>query len=100
MLTSRLFAVVSLGLTLPGTVGCGGSNCQIVWLNVTPQTAAANHTAAAPSNSQTFIAVDQFNGACQLTAGLINSNWTASDPSVHLSASPTTQVTASPSGSM
>jgi hypothetical protein len=97
MFTSRLFVVVSLGVTLLITVGCGGSNCQIVGLNVAPPTAAANHTATAPSNGQTFSASDQFKGACLGSAGtaaLINSNWTASDPSVHLSASPAGQVTA------
>jgi hypothetical protein len=100
MFTSRLFVVVSLGVTLLGTVGCGGSmsNCQVVGLKVGPPTAAVNHTATAPGNSQTFNAIDQFSGPClgpvAVTPALINSNWTASDPSVHLSASPSGQVTA------
>lgn len=97
---SRLFAVVSLGLILLITVGCGGSGsgtCQPVAINVNPPTASADHAAAAPGNSQVFSATEQLGGggACpSATGALINSNWTASDPSVHLSPSPTNQLTA------
>lgn len=71
------------------------SNCQVVGLSISPAIAAASHTAAAPGNSQMFSAFDRFQGVCGLAAAaLINSNWTASDPSVHLSASPSGQVTA------
>ena len=100
MLTCKLLAVVSLGVTLLATVGCGGASggCQPVGITVSPSTAAANHAAAAPGNSQVFSAIIQLGGgavcpAAELAA-LKNSNWTASDPSVHLSASPATQVTA------
>src|SRR5215469_7122723 len=93
MLRSRFFAVVSLAVTLLVTVSCGGSvsgvTCNIAGLNVTPATAAVSHTAAAPGNSQVFSASDHCG-----TGALVSSNWTASDPSVHLSASPTSQVTA------
>ena len=56
-----------------------------------------NHTAAPPANSQTFVATDLFtgNGVCTAnTAAAVSSNWTASDPSIQLSASPAMQVTA------
>lgn len=99
MLASRLFVVVSLGIILFITVGCGGGSgtCTTVGINVGPQTATVSHTATAPGNSQVFSATEQLGGgsACPSTTGaLINSNWTASDPSVHLSASPTNQATA------
>jgi hypothetical protein len=93
MFTLRLLAVMSLGVTLLATAGCGGNGvvrCQLFGLNVTPSTATANHAAAVPGNSQVFSASD----LCGATGALISSNWTASDPSIHLSASPTTQVTA------
>ena len=96
---SRLFAVVSFGVILPITVGCGGGSgeCKPVGINVGPATATADHTAPAPGNNQVFSATEALGGgsACPaITGALINSNWTASDPSVHLSASPTNQVTA------
>jgi hypothetical protein len=53
--------------------------------------------AAAPGNSQTFSASFQVKnnpGCPAVTAALVNSNWTVSDPSVHLSSSPNTHVTA------
>ncbi|HSK42979.1 MAG TPA: hypothetical protein VLA83_03715 [Candidatus Binatia bacterium] len=56
-----------------------------------------DHTAAAPGNGTTFSASGLFTGSavCAVNASaLVNSNWTVSDPSVHLSASPTMQVTA------
>jgi hypothetical protein len=92
MLTSRLFAVVALVVTLLGTEGCGGNSsvtCNVAGLNVTPATATANHAAAAPGNSQVFSASTR----CGAGA-LVSSNWMASDPSVHLSSSPTSMVTA------
>jgi hypothetical protein len=53
--------------------------------------------AAAPGNSQTFSASFQVKnnpGCPAVTAALVNSNWTVSDPSVHLSSSANTHVTA------
>ncbi len=97
MFTSRFLAGVCLGVTLLSTMGCGGSGCGVSGLNVGPATATADHTAAAPGNSQTFS--DSFQsknnpGCPAITAALVNSNWTVSDPSVHLSSSPSTMVTA------
>ena len=93
----RLFVVVLLSAILPA-VGCGGnpSNCDPTGLNVGPATAAVNHTAVPPANSQTFAATFQLKNGCAgiATAALVNSNWSASDPSVALSASPSGQVTA------
>lgn len=99
MLTCRLLAGVSLGASLLATIGCGGqgSDCGVSGLNVLPSIATADHVAAPPGNGQTFSASFQFknNAGCPaVTAALVNSNWTASDPSVHLSSSPTTMVTA------
>jgi len=109
MFTSLFFAKkflagASLSLALL-MVGCGGNNntpdCTATGLNIGPSAATVNHTAAAPANSQMFSASFQFNSAktqngcvTSFVAALVNSNWTASDPSVQLSASPATQLTA------
>ncbi|HEX3587840.1 MAG TPA: hypothetical protein VH024_17705 [Candidatus Angelobacter sp.] len=96
----RLFARFLLSAALLAGAGCGGSssnNCKVTALNVTPSSMTVNHTAAPPANSQVFTSTDLFtgNGVCTAnTAAAVSSNWTASDPSIHLSASPTTQVTA------
>lgn len=82
------------------SLGCGGSlssTCGPVGLNVGPAAATVNHAATPPGNTQTFSASFQFSGApgCPaVTAALVNSNWTVSDPSVHLSATQGTMVTA------
>jgi hypothetical protein len=93
----RLFVVVLLSAILPAA-GCGGnpSNCDPTSLKVGPATAMVNHTAAAPANSQQFSATFQLKDGCAgiATAALVISNWTASDSSVALSASPSGLVTA------
>lgn len=84
------------------TVSCGSAtttpNCGPVGLNVGPASATVDHAAAAPGNAQTFSAFFQFSGnaGCPAgqTAALVNSNWTISDPSVHLSATQGGQVVA------
>jgi hypothetical protein len=84
------------------TAGCGSTmmtpNCGPVGLNVGPASAMVDHAAAAPGNSQTFSAFFQFSGSqgcvAAQTAALVNSNWTTSDPSVHLSATQGGQVVA------
>ena len=99
MFEARFLAGVSLSVCVLATVGCAGSDCNFESLNVTPPTATVSHTAAAPANSQTFSASFQFknnpgSGCVAETASLANSNWTVSDPSVQLSSSPATMVTA------
>ena len=100
MFATRAFASFSLSVGLLATVGCGGRpsrsspNCGVTGLNVTPSAATADHAAAAPGNSQTFGGSLQFNPGCAVPANLVLFNWTASDPSVHLSSSPTAAVTA------
>jgi hypothetical protein len=98
MFAARFFAGVSLGVGLLATIGCGGngSGCAITGVNVVPSTATADHAAPAPGNSQTFTASFQLpnNSDCAVPAVLEPFNWTASDPSVHLSTSPTVMVTA------
>lgn len=80
--------------------GCGGSSapdCGAIGLNVTPSSATADHTAAAPGNGGGFSAFDLFKngpGCPAITAAPVNSNWTASDPSVHFSTMPASLVTA------
>src|SRR5947209_2177628 len=97
MVRKILLSVFMLALLFQAT-GCGDAsseNCSVAGINVGPNTATVNHTAAPPRNSQTFSASVKFAGFCTAaTAALVNSNWSASDPSVQLSASPTTQVTA------
>src|SRR6185312_15839798 len=100
MLTLKSFSSLMLCIALGAIAGCGGTgpqNCGPVGLNVTPTTVTADHVAAPPANSQTFSAAFQFSsnpGCPAVTAALVNSNWTVSDPSVHLSAPQATQVTA------
>lgn len=95
---SKLLAGVCLSLALPLTISCGGSDCGVTGINIGPSSATVSHTAAAPANSQSFNATVKFknqNGCIGIaTAALVISNWTASDPSVHLSPSPASQVTA------
>ena len=100
MFAGKLLLAVPLSMVLVSTIGCGGassSDCGPNGLNVGPSAAAVNHAAAPPGNSQVFSASFQFKanpGCPAITAALVNSNWTASDPSVHLSAPQATQVTA------
>ena len=97
---SKLLAGVCLSLALPLTTSCGSMtpDCGVTGLNVGPSSATVSHAAAVPANSQMFSATFQFktqNGCvASQTAALVVSNWTASDPSVHLSPSPASQVTA------
>ena len=91
MLRFRILAGLVLGASLLVSTGCGGSspNCGPKGLTVGPATAVIDHTAAPPLNSQPFSAtlqLDRNTGcvAAQATV-LVNSNWTVSDPSVHLS---------------
>lgn len=96
---SRLLARFLFSAALLACAGCGGSsnNCTVTALRITPSSMTVNHTAASPANSQTFAATALFtgNGVCTAnTAAAVSSNWTTSDPSIQLSASPTAQVTA------
>lgn len=79
--------------------GCGGmnNNCTTMGMSVNPASATVDHSAAAPANSQMFSATNMFvgNGCMGIaTAALVTSNWTANDPTVTLTASPSGQVTA------
>lgn len=99
MFASKIFFAVLLSLAFVSTIGCGGTSspdCGPIGLNVAPPSATVDHAAVAPGNSQTFTASFKFNnvGCPAVTAALVNSNWTVSDPSVHLSASQAAQVTA------
>jgi hypothetical protein len=103
MLLFKRFAPLMLGAALAALAalaGCGGRaapNCGPVGLNVGPATATVDHNAAPPANGQMFSASFQFSGSpgCPgVTPALVNSNWTVSDPSVHLSSPQATQVTA------
>jgi hypothetical protein len=96
----RFFACAGPSAALLFVIGCGGMStpdCGVNGITVGPQTAMIDHTAAAPANTQVFSATFQFKanaGCLPVTSALVSSNWTASDPSVHLSQSPTGQVTA------
>jgi hypothetical protein len=97
MFAARFFCGVSLGIGFLATMGCGGNGgCAVSGINVVPSTATADHAAAAPGNSQVFNTAVTTSGDCPGvgTSVLPNANWTASDPSVRLSTSPTSVVTA------
>ena len=78
--------------------GCGGmntTNCMVTALNVTPQSAVADHTSA---NGQMFSASNLLTGSGVCTgntSALVSSTWTASDPTVHFSPAMGPQVMAS-----
>ena len=94
LLLWKLLARFLLSAALLAGAGCGGStsnNCKLTALNVTPPSMTVNHAAAPPANSQSFTSSGLLtgNGVCTgNTAAMISSNWTASDPSIQLSASP------------
>lgn len=96
MVLGRRFHVVVLSLALVSIIGCGGSSNCLAGLNVAPATATVNHSAA--GNSEAFRSSFQFKnspGCVGLnSAALASSTWAANDPSVRLSVSPSTQVTA------
>lgn len=99
MFAAKMLFVLLLSAVLGLTIGCGGGSpdCGVNGLNVGPTAATVNHAGTPPSNSQVFSASFQFKnspGCPAITAALVNSNWTVSDPSVHLSAPQATQVTA------
>lgn len=101
MLPRPVFLCFLFSAALLFLAGCGGSSsnsCHAVGLNVTPPSATANHAAQAPANGQTFAASVLFGGGTGVctanAAAAVNSNWTVSDPSVHLSATQGFQVTA------
>jgi hypothetical protein len=97
MFPCRMFLCVLLSAALLSIAACGGSNCGVVGLNVGPASATADHAASPPANGQTFSASTLFGGGgvcTQNTGVLVISNWTASDPSVHFSATRGTMVTA------
>jgi len=99
MFAGKLLFAIPLSIMLGSSIGCGGGSpdCGVNGLNVTPASATASHVAAPPGNSQVFSASFQSKanpGCPAITAALVNSNWTASDPSVQLSAPQAIQVTA------
>jgi hypothetical protein len=99
MFAGKILLALLLSVVLMSTIGCGGGSpdCGVNGFNVGPSAATVNHAGAPPGNSQVFSASFQFKnspGCPAITAALVNSNWTVSDPSVHLSTPQATQVTA------
>ena len=99
MVSYRVFLSSLLWAALLSIASAGSSSdCKVVGLRVAPPSATVEHTAAAPANSQIFNASYRLgggNGPCPAnTAMMVNANWTASDPSVRLSAKQGMQVTA------
>ena len=96
----HLYSRIFLSAAIISLAGCAAilPDCGPTGLQIGPESAVANHAAAPPGNSQTFNATFQFSGnpacfAAQDTSQ-VNSNWTASDPSVRLSSADATEVTA------
>ncbi|HEY2912337.1 MAG TPA: hypothetical protein VGK21_03165 [Candidatus Angelobacter sp.] len=99
MFAGKLLLAILLSMVFVSIIGCGGTStdCGPNGLNVGPSATTVNHAATPPGNSQVFSASFQFKnspGCPAVTAALVNSNWTVSDPSVQLSAPQATQVTA------
>ena len=94
---SCLLLVSAATLLLTGCGGMMNNNCTTMGMTVNPVSATVNHATAAPANSQMFSATSMAvgNGCMSIaTAALVTSNWTANDPTVMLSPSPTGQVRA------
>ena len=75
------FLALSLGLVV---MGCGGSSspvCKLTTISVSPPTAVANHTAAAPGNMQHFDAFDSTSipGCVHILSNLGTATWSVSD---------------------
>lgn len=84
MRSHRLHSAVTLLLSL-AFFGCGGKSspaCKINSINVSPASATAVHTAAAPGNMQRFSAfIASEPPGCFFTLGsLSNAAWSVSDP--------------------
>lgn len=98
MISGRMFLsglILTLMLSIPGWGN--SSDCKLVGVRVAPPSTQADHTAAAPANGKVFTASNRFggNGPCTAnTAMMVNANWTVSDPSVQLSSTHGTHVTA------
>jgi hypothetical protein len=75
-----------LGFVLALAAGCGGTSppdCSVaVALAVAPQTATADHLAAAPGNQISFVAGDVAPNGCPPTPGPLRFDlkWSVSDP--------------------
>jgi hypothetical protein len=74
-----------MGLLLSlAAAGCGGSaggNCDITALSITPKSAVASHTAAAPGNQQQFIASPVLPKGCVPPPLPFDfATWSVSDP--------------------
>ena len=64
------------------TTGCGHQDCRSIGLSVSPPSATADHTAAAPGNEAQFFASAVVRNGCA-TAACVNCSgqtWTVSDP--------------------
>lgn len=96
----KFFLSLLLAGIVISSVGCGGStmpSCGAAGILISPPTATVNHAASPPGNSESFVASPKFPiipGCPAITAAPINSNWSVSDPSVHLSATQGTTITA------
>ena len=100
MFARKLPFAVLISLAFVSNIGCGGTSipdCGPTGFSVGPSSATVNHAAAPPGNSQVFSASFQSKvgpGCPAVTAALVNANWSASDPSVQLSAPQAIQETA------
>jgi len=78
------FSLFFLLLVIFG-IGCGGKSqvvdCTPLDLGISPQTATADHAAAAPGNQVSFIAFDGLRPGCPPTPGPIRTDlkWSVSD---------------------
>lgn len=89
----KFYLVLFLGTILLLASGCGGGSLNCGGISVSPATATVNHGALPPANGQAFTATTNPCGTAK-TAAAVDADWTVSDPSVHLSPSPSTTVIA------
>ena len=78
--------VAAAWINLAAALSCGGvgssNQCLVTGINVSPQAVTIDHSAAAPANSQMFLAFQTSSSpGCAFTAAqLQNALWSVSDP--------------------
>src|SRR3954452_20916583 len=84
----RLLLTMTIASVLVAA-GCGNSDgaCDTIGLNISPSTASVDHLAAAPANSQQFIATSKVGPSCPAVTAAIRRDvtWFVSNPAATIS---------------
>ncbi len=80
---TRRLTLFLLLIATASAVACGNSDCHLTAINVSPSSATADHSAAAPGNQAQFAANGEFSANCVQLACvncLQGVTWSVSDP--------------------